>query len=179
MGTPGPATTSRRIPCRPRAWPGPPRPPTGGARPLGVLAAPPPRKAPKGGRAPAAPRPPPLLSQARSERILPSVDARRAVEQGQGEIWVLLASPCATSSETSQTAGISALAMRTLAQKAKVLDGARIEAWVSAQGIGLLSHGPRLGPSEAPSRHLARVTSALGRALAGSQIADDDAAEAR
>src|SRR5262249_14660447 len=73
----------------------------------------------------------------------------------------------------------SALAVRTLARKSRELDGARVEPWVSPYGIGLLSHGPRQSPTESTAQHAARIASALGRALAGSEILDDDAAEAR
>jgi hypothetical protein len=115
-----------------------------------------------------------LLARAAAERRAASFDVRRLSEPGQGELWLLLASPCATASETTRSAGVSALMVRTLASTAPSDDGVRIEPWVSAEGIGLLSHGPRASANESPSRHATRVAAALGRALAGAQIGDED-----
>jgi hypothetical protein len=122
---------------------------------------------------------PGLLARAATERRAASFDVRRQSEPGQGELWLLLASPCATATETTRSAGVSALAIRTLAATAMDVDGVHIEPWVSAEGIGLLSHGPRAFASESPARHAARVAAALGRALAGAQIGDEDVGLAR
>ncbi len=122
---------------------------------------------------------PSLVAQAANDRRASSLEVRRTTEAGQGEYWLLLGSPCATQSETTTSAGISAISLRTLAQKATAEDGVRIEAWVSAEGVGLLSHGPRLGPNEAPAHHATRVAAALGRALAGAQIGPGDVAATR
>jgi hypothetical protein len=120
-----------------------------------------------------------LLARASTERRAPSFDVRRKPEPGQGELWLLLASPCATASETTRSAGVSALAVRTLSTTAMASDGIRIEPWVSAEGIGLLAHGPRTGASESPARHAGRVANALGRALSGARIGDEDVGLAR
>jgi len=119
------------------------------------------------------------LDEARAERQKPSIELRRAAEVGQGETWMLLASPCATLSESSQTAGLAALTVRALAHDTPELDGVHIEPWVSGTGVGLLAHGTRLGPAETSREHADRVASALGRVLAATRITDESAAAAR
>ncbi|HVW26429.1 MAG TPA: hypothetical protein VHC69_13770 [Polyangiaceae bacterium] len=119
-----------------------------------------------------------LVAQANAERRTSSLELRRSSEPGQGEYWLLIGTPCATASETTSSAGISALAMRSLAQKAEGRD-VRVEAWVSAEGVGLLAHAPRESVNEPPLRQALRVAAALGRALAGTQIGPLDVAPAR
>jgi hypothetical protein len=114
-----------------------------------------------------------------AQRREPTVDVVRTTEGGQGEQWLLLANPCATATESTRDAGRAALAARSLAAKATGRDGVRIEPWISTDGIGLLAHGPKASARETVNEQARRIATALGRALAGSPIADDDAARAR
>jgi hypothetical protein len=99
------------------------------------------------------------------------------VEAGQGELWLLLASPCGTASEGEDDAGLGALVVRTLAAKQASSEVA-IEPWVHGDGIGLLAHGPRLG-NESPTTHAERIASALSRALVAARITGPELAHAR
>ena len=119
------------------------------------------------------------ISRAEKTRGEPSVDVVRATEGGQGEQWMLLANPCATASESTRDAGRRALVVRTLAEKATGASDVQIEPWVSTSGIGLLAHAPRRGPEETPDAQAERIAGALGRALAGTTIHNDDTASAR
>jgi hypothetical protein len=122
---------------------------------------------------------PALVAQASVDRRVSSLDIRRATEPGQGEYWILLASPCATASETTNSAGMAALSVRTVAQKAVLDDGVRVEPWVSPEGVGLVAHGPRTSSAETPAHQAVRIAAALGRAFAGSQIGPADVAPTR
>lgn len=104
------------------------------------------------------------LHLVRGEWRRPSLEARERVESGQGEVWLLLASPCGSGGETADDAGLTALALRAAAARHAGSD-VTLEPWVSAEGIGVLAHGARKGPSETPDQHARRVAAALGRAL--------------
>ncbi len=109
----------------------------------------------------------------------PVVEARTFVERGQGETWVLLASPCATGPESSGDAGIgAAVAMAAAAQAAENARDARFEPFVGVDGIGVLAHGPaRAG--ESPQAHARRLADSVARAFAADAIEPRRAAQAR
>ncbi|HVU01907.1 MAG TPA: hypothetical protein VHE30_09150 [Polyangiaceae bacterium] len=111
-----------------------------------------------------APRFASFFADAQSSRKRPSVEARFAQEAGQPETWALLASPCATASETSEVAGATALAVRAIAREADPGRGVVLEPWVSADGVGLIAHGPG-------GEGLA-VATAVARALAETRLED-------
>jgi hypothetical protein len=90
------------------------------------------------------------------------------VERGQARLSLLLASPCGTAGEAVSDAGLTALALRTLARRS--YNGVVLEPWITADGAGILAHAPPLGPEEPPLAHADRVASALGRALAGPDV---------
>jgi hypothetical protein len=94
----------------------------------------------------------------------PGVELRSRFEPGQGETWMLLASPCGTAGEASEDAGAGALAMHALGGREAAGDVA-LEPWISPDGLGLLAHGARR-PGESTEAHAERVADALGRALA-------------
>ena len=101
----------------------------------------------------------------------PVVDVKSRVEAGQGEIWMLLASPCGTAMEDATDAGWRGLAMRTAAMRET--DDISLEPWVTPDGVGILAHGARSGPAETPAAHAARVGAALGRAITTTLSATD------
>ena len=89
----------------------------------------------------------------------PVAEGRARVEPGQGEAWVLVATPCGTEGETDTDAGLTALFTFATAEMAKSSPEARVEPWVVPDGAGLLVHGPALAgeTSAAQARRLADV----------------------
>ncbi len=109
----------------------------------------------------------------------PVVETRTFVERGQGEAWVLLASPCGTGPESTGDAGIgAAVAMAAAAQAADGARDARFEPFVSIDGIGVLAHGPARS-GESPQAHARRLADSAARAFAADAIEPERAAQAR
>ena len=119
------------------------------------------------------------LSRAERQAQRSPVEVRSEVETGQGELWALLASPCGTVAETTETAGLRAIALRALADAHPVFQGVSIEPWITPDGVGLLAHGPRRSPDETALQHADRVGDALGRVLAGEPLGGDTIAQTR
>lgn len=90
------------------------------------------------------------------------IETRLRAEPGQGELWLLIGSPCGTLGESNDDAGQSALAL-TLAAHATSAD-VTLEPWLTADAVGLLAHGARRA-GESPNDHAERVARALARAL--------------
>jgi hypothetical protein len=90
------------------------------------------------------------------------LEVRLRAEPGQGELWVLLGSPCGTLAESNDDAGQSALAL-TLAARASTPDVA-LEPWLTTDSVGLLAHAVRM-PGESPNEQAERVARGLARAL--------------
>ncbi|MBI5533742.1 MAG: hypothetical protein HY898_13565 [Deltaproteobacteria bacterium] len=92
------------------------------------------------------------------------VEPRTRVETGQGELWVLAASPCGVLSDTERDAGITALAAVASAYGHDGIDHVTLEPWITADGVGVLAHAlPQQGEgSHALAR---RVADAAARAI--------------
>ena len=90
------------------------------------------------------------------------IETRLRAEPGQGELWLLIGSPCGTLGESNDDAGQSALAL-TLAARATSAD-VTLEPWLTSDAVGLLAHAARRA-SESPSEQAERVARALSRAL--------------
>ncbi|MET0794440.1 MAG: hypothetical protein ABW061_23160, partial [Polyangiaceae bacterium] len=90
------------------------------------------------------------------------LETRLRAEPGQGELWVLVGSPCGSLGESNDDAGQSALAL-TLAARAATADVA-LEPWLTADSVGLLAHAVR-EPSESANEQAERVARSLARAL--------------
>jgi hypothetical protein len=93
-------------------------------------------------------------------------ERRLAVERGQGEVWVLVASPCALLGEGPNEAGSAALATLATVLGAEALPDVQLEPWIGPDGVGLLAHGGLRGPAEQPSELARRVARAAGKAFA-------------
>jgi hypothetical protein len=93
-----------------------------------------------------------------------SFEVAERIEAGQGEIWMLLASPCGTGGEARADAGALALALRAVSDGLST-DAVWLEPWVTADGVGLLAHGPRQDPREPAELHARRLARVLGRAF--------------
>jgi hypothetical protein len=94
-----------------------------------------------------------------------------AVEQGQGELWVLVASPCALADEGGPDAGVAALG--ALAVVAASTGDVTVEPWVSPDGIGVLAHGGLERADEPPLLVAERVARAAAAAF--TRVPDDPA----
>lgn len=112
--------------------------------------------------------------EARAERA--PIETRLSAEPGQGELWLLLGSPCGTLGESNDDAGQSALAL-TLAARSTSAD-VSLEPWLTPDAVGLLAHAPRQ-PGESAEQHAERVARALASALSERNTSGDALATAQ
>ncbi|HEV3192726.1 MAG TPA: hypothetical protein VGY54_19595 [Polyangiaceae bacterium] len=107
------------------------------------------------------------------------VDARTRVEHGQGDVWLLLASPCGTLPEGAGDAGVgAAVAMSAAAQAAQGTRDVEIEPFSATDGIGLLVHGARRS-GETPIAQARRLADVAARAFAADAIEGSHISPAR
>ena len=102
----------------------------------------------------------------------PVVDGRTRIERGQGELWLVLASPCGTTPEVDSDAGVGAavaLAAAEHAARAHVAGDAEVEPWIAPDGIGLIVHGAALR-NESPTAHARRLADIAARSFAADPI---------
>lgn len=97
-----------------------------------------------------------------------AVERRRGVELGQGKFWMLLATPCGTSTENAATAGTLSLALHATASAFNGRDGVSLEPWLSVDAMGIIAHADVRDSEEAPADQARRVAEALARALLSS-----------
>ncbi len=97
------------------------------------------------------------------------IEARTTIENGQGEVWVLWASPCGTTTDTDHDAGITALAAIAAAHARNGQDGVTIEPYVGQDGVGVLAHAAAR-PGENPFAVASRIADAGGHAMHLSNI---------
>lgn len=100
----------------------------------------------------------------------PVAEGRVRVEPGQGETWVLVASPCGTEAETDADAGLTALFTVAAAELATSSPSARVEPWIVPDGAGLLVHGPAL-EGETAAAHARRLADVVARSFAADTVA--------
>jgi hypothetical protein len=100
--------------------------------------------------------------------LSPVVEVRSRVERGQGEAWLLLASPCGASPEAESDAGLGAAFALASTQRSRD-GGAAAEPWVASDGLGVLVHGPPL-PGETAAAHARRLADAVARPFAADPI---------
>jgi len=109
----------------------------------------------------------------------PVVEARTRVERGQGELWVLLASPCGTIAESARDAGAAAaVAVAAATHAASRAGDARVEPFVAPDGIGVLAHGSARA-AESPQALARRLADAAARAFAADVLDAEVIARAR
>ncbi|MCL2725414.1 MAG: hypothetical protein FWD69_13360 [Polyangiaceae bacterium] len=99
----------------------------------------------------------------------PVVEGRTRVEAGQGETWVLVASPCGTDGETDADAGVTALFVVASADGAKTAPGVEVEPWIVSDGAGLLVHGPAFA-GETPAAHARRLADIAAESFAAASL---------
>jgi hypothetical protein len=111
---------------------------------------------------------------------VPVVEVRSAIERGQGEAWILLASPCGTAAEGASDAGLGAAVALESAFAAR--DGAGGDAYaepfVAPDGLGVLVHGRARG-GESPPAQARRLADLAARAFAADAVDPDRAASTR
>ncbi len=114
----------------------------------------------------------------------PVVEARTRVERGQGEMWLLLGSPCGTLAEAENDAGLGAAATLATARETDLsslrwsLEAVKLEPYVTPDAIGLIAHAPALF-GESPTAHARRVADAAARAFAADWVDPPRASTAR
>jgi hypothetical protein len=111
----------------------------------------------------------------------PVVETRARVERGQGEMWLLLGSPCGTLAEIDTDAGLGAAFALAAADRAEeALRGtlAWAEGWTTTDGLGVIVHGPAL-PGEPPAAQARRLADAAARSFAAEPVDRASVARAR
>ena len=108
----------------------------------------------------------------------PAAEGRPRIEPGQGETWVLVASPCGTESESDGDAGLTAIFTAAAAEMARSSPEARVEPWIVPDGAGLLVHGPAL-PGETASAQARRLSDVIARSFASDPVATSAISRAR
>lgn len=104
------------------------------------------------------------LQRAESASKASVAEERTRFEPGQGEAWVLLASPCGSIGETDTTAGATALFATAVAAMAREASDVAVEPWSVPDGAGLLVHGSAR-PGESSSVHVQRLADIASRHL--------------
>ncbi len=107
------------------------------------------------------------------------VERRFAVERGQGELWVLVGSPCGVAEEGAQDAGFTALSLLSAVAAQGSSSGVTLEPWVGAEGVGLFAHAPPKDDRETPADLARRVGDAAMRALSPASATTASIVEAR
>jgi len=108
----------------------------------------------------------------------PVVEARSRIEAGQGEVWVLVGSPCGSDGETDADSGLTALFAAAAAEGTRTSADVRVEPWVATDGAGILVHGPALA-GETPAAHARRLADIAARSFAAEPIAPSALGRAR
>ncbi len=93
------------------------------------------------------------------------LELRRVLEPGQGQFWMLLATPCGTQAEDGASAGALALALHSAASSHDTKLGVFLEPWLTVDGMGIVAHAGPATPYESAGGQAERVAEALGRAL--------------
>lgn len=118
------------------------------------------------------------ITRATAAWLKPVAESRVRVEPGQGEAWVLVASPCGTDAETDADAGLTALVTMAAAETARSSADARVEPWIVPDGAGLLVHGPAL-MGETPAAQAHRLADVAARSFASDALTPVAIARAR
>ncbi len=90
---------------------------------------------------------------------------RSRTERGQGQFWVMIASPCPLLHEGQWDAGLTAMSATTVAAQAHS-SGVRMQPWVSADGVGVIAHAALRDAEESTTELTERVARSAARAYA-------------
>ncbi|MGK3993986.1 hypothetical protein [Sorangium sp. So ce1024] len=119
------------------------------------------------------------LQRALAAGAQPALERRTVVERGQGEVWVLLASPCGVAEEGLYDAGATALAALAAVQTRRRELDVTIEPWVTADAVGVIAHAPFRDDRETPAELGRRVASAAARTIAATTFGPEALTQAR
>lgn len=109
-----------------------------------------------------------------------ALETRVQLEQGQGQMWALVASTCGTGDEPDGASGAIDVWLSALARSGPPMDpGMEIEPWVTPEGAGLILHATPLSPDESAPNMAKRMGFTLGRLLSTHAPGPLDMAEAR
>ncbi len=119
------------------------------------------------------------LAAADATLARPALPLATELEPGQPELVVLVASPCGTSSESEDDAGLGALAVTAAAGAAgDAGDDVALEPFVAADGLGVVARGRRRA-GELGADLARRVAKTLAKRLLVDPLADGALAAAR
>jgi hypothetical protein len=107
-----------------------------------------------------------------------SFELRVATEAGQDAVWLLAGSACSARPRSSTQASASTLWLDTVASTDPRPEDVRLQAWLSAEGEGLIGHATPL-PFESSEALGRRVARAVARALTASRPTASVIAEQR
>jgi hypothetical protein len=115
----------------------------------------------------------------RASATTAGAERRLAAERGQGELWLMLASPCGVAEEDLGEPGVGALATLAALEARRRADGVTLEPWITSDGIGVLAHAPLRDEREEPADLARRVADAAARAFTATAPPPDAYAAAR
>jgi hypothetical protein len=115
------------------------------------------------------------LARARDAHDKAQTEARVRVERGQGDLWVMVGSPCGTMPESTTDAGSGVAALHATAPRAR--DDVAIEEIAFPDALGFVVHGPAL-PGESATAHARRLVDLAARPLLGEPVTEDGARRA-
>jgi len=119
------------------------------------------------------------LEKAAAAWNAPAIERVGRLERGQGELWLVLASPCGALAEGSSDPGTTALALMTaLAAQPASARGVTLEPWVAPDGVGVVAHAAR-APGESAAALTARVAEQAARVLTAAPFSSTALATAR
>ena len=119
------------------------------------------------------------IERASGSAATAGAERRFLVERGQGELWMLLASPCGVAEEGALDAGYGALATLAALETRRRADGVAFEPWITADGIGVFAHAPFRDERETAVDLARRVADAAARVLTATAPPTEATAAAR
>ena len=119
------------------------------------------------------------VQRAVAQTMEPVLERKATVERGQGELWMLVASPCGVAYEGVFDAGTTALGLVAAVASRDLRSGVVVEPWVGAEGLGILAHSSARDERETPMELASRVGDAAARVLAAGDLSETALSEAR
>jgi len=121
----------------------------------------------------------PALHAALASKAPPVLDFVYRMEAGQGEQWMLLASPCGTAGERSNDAGSGAAWAKSIARRYSGHLGVTVEPWLAPDGLGFIAHSSPINQAESSQSLAARLGNALGSIVTTGSVTGAELATAR
>ncbi|MFT3764322.1 MAG: hypothetical protein QM820_02180 [Minicystis sp.] len=102
-----------------------------------------------------------------------------AVERGQGELWMLLASPCGVAEESTTDAGLGAVAVLASIEARRRPGDVAVEPWITPDGVGVVAHASFRDERETAEALARRIADAAARTLTATVPAGEALQSAR